>query len=164
MKKTIIVLSLIFIGMIAYLVLQSPVEVKTKSDLKGTRTTKTSPFVEFQISGSETWNISGKDYLIEGTKIITFPSGDFLYAVIAIVDHDMALTRENPLPKELAQEVINKGYWDKASEFLVNGEKVKLSEVVGVALVKKSTKAGGNLSRNQGYRYQVPLSELKLGS
>jgi hypothetical protein len=123
--------------------------------------TQTSPNPESPITGPEVWSISGTNYDIQGTALLTMGNGQTLFVIKALCDFVPDNTYK-PVAWLLAKYAVDHGYHKKVKQSWWNGMPQQFSGSVGVALMHKSH--GDSSLPNSGYRYSFPLAELDAGN
>jgi len=123
------------------------------------KSTKSSPFPEFRVSGNEVWEVGEQRYSIAETSIIVFPNSKPFLAVKVLVNEDPSENNEKEA-KAIAKYAYKNGYLDRAMSkgLSKDGSKVELSNSIGVSLLHQ--KGTGPITKNNGYNFSFNESEL----
>jgi hypothetical protein len=117
--------------------------------------TQTSSNQESPVTGREVWSVSGTNYDIQGTALLTMGNGQTMFVVKALCDFTPGKAHK-PLAQSLARYAVDHGYLAKLPR--PSGAAPRFSEVVGVALMQKPKDRSSTPS--SGYRYSFALAEI----
>jgi hypothetical protein len=117
------------------------------------------PNPEAPITGAEVWNVSGTNYNIQRTTLLTLGNGQTMFTVHALCDFSPG-KNDKPFARSIAKYAIDHGYTTKVKQSWWNGAPQQSSGAVGVSLTQ-NTPAG---SFAPGYRYNFTMTELQNGN
>ncbi len=122
--------------------------------------TPMNPNPESPITGAEVWKVSGTNYSIQGTSLLSLGNGQTMFTVKVLCEF-LPGTNDKPIARSIAKYAVDQGYTAKVKESWWNGVPQQFSGAVGVALMQKP--AGDSLLPAAGYRYNFKISELGEG-
>jgi hypothetical protein len=116
------------------------------------------PNPEAPITGAEVWIVSGTNYNIQGTSLLTLGNGQTMFTVKALCEFPPS-SNDRPIARSLAKYAIDHGYTAKVKQSSWNGIPQQPSGAIGVSLMQ-NTPPGYPAP---GYRYSFTIAELQNG-
>ena len=95
------------------------------------------PNPEAPITGAEVWNVSGTNYSIQGTTLLTLGNGQTMFTVRALCDFPPS-TKDKPIARSIAKYAIDHGYTTKVKQSSWNGIPQQSSGAIGVSLMQNT--------------------------
>jgi len=122
--------------------------------------TQTSRNPESAITGAEVWKVSGTNYNVQGTSLLTMGNGQTMFIVKAFCDF-VPSSKDKLIARSIAKYAVDHGYQAKVKESWWNGVPQQFSGAVGVALMQKAP--AGSAPPAAGWRYNFTVAELQTG-